>query len=324
MKTIFLTKVFILIGLLATFAGDINSGYKLPSAKVTIKVIDENGKAVGGAKVEMGFDGPLTRGVTDISGIFTAEGPCNVSGIGSRVLKDGYYQSSAAIPKFHDYDQALNRWEPWNKTYNVILRPIINPIPLFSKTVQVDVPALGKLCGYDLEVGDWVAPYGQGRTTDFAFKINKQMKNSSDFDIKGDLTFSDSLNGLQAAAISEIASNSIFRWPRQAPESGYESEFHLQYTLSIDSSTVVRSFKPRTEWEGYFFRVRSTIQDGKLISAHYGKIRGGIEMEPRGTSTCTISFTYYYNPTPLDKNLEWDTHRDLFTKLGPGQRPRYP
>jgi hypothetical protein len=324
MKTVFIIKAFILIGIFTTVAGVVGNGYELPLAKVAIRVIDENGKAVTDAKVELGFDGPLTRGVTDINGMFVAEGPCNISGMGSRILKDGYYQSSAEIPKFHDYDKVLNRWEPWNKTYNVILRPIVNPIPLFSKTVQVNVPVLGKHCGYDLEIGDWVAPYGKGLTADFIFTVNKNMKNESNFDTKGELTFSDSLNGLQPAAISEITSNSIFRWPRQAPENGYEAEFHLRYTLSVDSGTMVRSFKPRTEWEGYFFRVRSTVQDGKIISANYGKIRGGIELEPRGTSTCAITFTYYYNPTPLDRNLEWDARRDLFTKLGQGQRPRSP
>jgi hypothetical protein len=43
---------------------------------------------------------------------------------------------------------------------------------------------------------------------------------------------------------------------------------------------------------------------GKIISANYGKIYGDF-----------MNFSYYLNPTPNDRNVEFDPKRNLFTKL---------
>ncbi len=37
-----------------------------------------------------------------------------------------------------------------------------------------------------------------------------------------------------------------------------------------------------------------------------------------------LFFTYYFNPTPNDQNLEWDTKRDLFGNLGWEKTPNLP
>jgi hypothetical protein len=78
------------------------------------------------------------------------------------------------------------------------------------------------------------------------------------------------------------------------------------------------------KWEGYFFRVRTVEQDGKIVSARYGKIRGGIEVDPRWSSTCSVTLTYYFNPTPNDRNLEWDMKKNLFGGLTDMETPREP
>jgi hypothetical protein len=54
------------------------------------------------------------------------------------------------------------------------------------------------------------------------------------------------------------------------------------------------------------------------------KIRGGIEVDPRWSSTCTVTFTYYFSPTPNDRNLEWDMKKNLFGGLTDMQTPREP
>jgi hypothetical protein len=155
---------------------------------------------------------------------------------------------------------------------------------------------------------------------------NKDVKDARDFDAQGELTFGNPLDGLQETSIPDIGKNSVFKWERQALENGYQPKFKLQNTWwrSLRQKPV-RSFKfDDKEWEGYFFRVRTVEQDGKIVSAHYGKIRGGIKIEPRETPTCTIIFTYYFNPTPLDRNLEWDTKHNLFGGLNWEQTPREP
>jgi hypothetical protein len=42
------------------------------------------------------------------------------------------------------------------------------------------------------------------------------------------------------------------------------------------------------------------------------------------TGICTIIFTYYFDPTPNDRNLEWDTKKNLFSGLTSMETPREP
>lgn len=300
--------------------------FELPLAKVTVKVVDEDQRPVKKANVSLGFGDAFVEGITDANGLFTGEGRCNVSGMGSTIKMNAYYLGSAPIPRFTEHDSVLNHWKPWNETYKAILRPIIKPVPLYAKKVQADIPVLNQPCGYDLEVGDWVMPYGKGMKKDFIFTVYTNVKDRQNFDAQGELTFADPLDGLQETSIPNIGKNSIFRWERQAPENSYLPKYRLQNTWWVNlGQKPIRSFKFNdTEWEGYFFRVRTVEQRGKIVSANYGKIRGGIEIEPRETTTCTVIFTYYLNPTSLDRNLEWDQTHNLFGGLTDMETPREP
>ena len=52
---------------------------------------------------------------------------------------------------------------------------------------------------------------------------------------------------------------------------------------------------------------------------------GFVEFDPRGSKTSYIRFTYYLNPTPNDRNLEFDPTRNLMTNFGKGEEsPREP
>ncbi len=47
--------------------------------------------------------------------------------------------------------------------------------------------------------------------------------------------------------------------------------------------------------------MRSALdQQGNVVSAHYGKIYGDF-----------MQFTYYLNPTPNDRNIEYDPKQNL-------------
>jgi hypothetical protein len=55
----------------------------------------------------------------------------------------------------------------------------------------------------------------------------------------------------------------------------------------------------------YYFRVRTKVDDrGNIVSAHYGKIYGDF-----------MQFAYYYNPTPNDRNIEFDPKQNLLGGL---------
>jgi hypothetical protein len=176
-----------------------------------------------------------------------------------------------------------------------------------------------------LELGDWVTPYGKGLTKDFIFTLHQEWRGNYDYDVQGEMSFKNPLDGILETSIPDVGKNSQFRWERQAPENGYEPKFQLQNTGYPTGSgkKPVRSFKSQDEWQGYFFRVRTVEQNGKIVSAHYGKIRGGIAVYPNDPKP-KIVFTYYFNPTPSDRNLEWDTKKNLFGGLTDMESPREP
>lgn len=330
MKAKFLISLGALLAVAAT-TNVIVKHFELPAAKVTVRVLDENQQPVGNANVWLSFKDRITfkdlnvRGMTDASGLFTGEGGCDASGIGCSITKEGYYDGWPPIPKFYNIDTNNNRWQPWNETYTTVLRPIGKLVALYAKKVETQIPAFDQPCGYDLEVGDWASPYGKGLTKDLIFTLHQEWRGNYDYDVQGELTFKNPLDGLQEASIPDVGKNSVFKWERQAPESGYDPKQQLRNAWFPEGSgkKFVRSFKSQDVWQGYYFRTRTVEQDGKIVSAHYGKIRGGIAVYPHDPKT-KITFTYYYNPTSLDRNLEWDAKRSLFGGLNWEETPREP
>ncbi len=315
-------RIIILLAALLAVAAATNvvNRFETPTVKVTVKVIGEDQQPIKGANVSLGFGNTSVSGATDINGLFTGEGRCR-GDYGSSVTKEGFYLSGVSAPQLTNIVDG--RWLPWNPVAVSILRPIGKPIALYAKTVKLRIPTLDKPCGFDLEVGDWVAPDGKGMKSDFIFSLHQEDRGMQDYDVLGELTFKNPLDGLQDAPMPDLGKNSAFEWERQAPGNGYQPKFQLQNSWHKEKG-ITRSFKFNdNEWEGYFFRVHTVEQDGKIVSAHYGKIRGGIEVFPNNPNP-KIDFTYYYNPTPNDRNLEWDTKKNLFGNLPFMETPREP
>lgn len=319
------TKLILIFTALFAVAATTNvlNQFEDPSVKITARIIGEDQQPIEGAKVSLGFGNMSVNGVTDVNGVFIGEGRCR-GDYGASVTKDGYYFSGLNGPQLTNIING--KWLPWNPTCETTLRTIGKPVALYTKNVRTEIPVIGKACGYDLEAGDWVAPYGKGMKSDLVFVISsKSVTNTQNFDVQGELTFANPLDGLDHVP-QAIVKYSSFKWERLAPENGYQPQYRLFYTWwGSQHQQPTQNFKfGGKEWEGYFFRVRTVEQNGKIVSAHYGKIRGGIEIDPRWTSTCTVAFTYYFNPTPNDRNLEWDTKKNLFSGLSSMQTPRDP
>jgi hypothetical protein len=58
---------------------------------------------------------------------------------------------------------------------------------------------------------------------------------------------------------------------------------------------------------------------GEIISAHYAQIQGGLRWGLEGV----LKFQYHFNPTPNNRNLEFDTSRNLLSVL-PGAKVEEP
>jgi hypothetical protein len=95
--------------------------------------------------------------------------------------------------------------------------------------------------------------------------------------------------------------------PHSAPVEGYVPTW--RYTAN--------SYTPRTAREnvGFFLRTRVRLDaNGKIVSANYAKVVGDFYLVPQGS----LMFSYYFNPVPNDRNLEFDPKRNLFPANFPG------
>lgn len=278
-------------------------------AKITLKVVDENGTAIEGARVGMsftiftkgGWDSKTKEaaGTTDSSGIYSESAYAD-NDIGFNVTKNGYYQS------FGDYkfkESNLGRWEPWNPEIKVVLRKVGNPVPMYARDTSsmhpvLEIPVNSKAIGFDLMESDWVSPYGKGKHSDMFFRLDRKFVSRDDFEGTLTITFPNKYDGIQLVKYDRKR-GSNFKLPRIAPEDRYQSK--LVRTFSNKPGEPYK--RSAEEDNNYFFRVRSEEKDGKFFRAMYGKIHGDIQFDMRGYKTAELVFKYFLNPD-FTRNLE--------------------
>ncbi|MFA7369058.1 MAG: hypothetical protein WC334_05370 [Kiritimatiellales bacterium] len=284
-------------------------------ARATIQVRDQDGILVPDARVGGWFldthhpqEGRLVDGATDTNGCCVLEE--DTSGrLSCTVQKDGYYLTRDDYKNWYvswrpnDTHIENRRWQPWNPTLNVVLKKIKNPIPMYAKNLNLGVPEFKKQLGFDLEKGDWVAPYGKGVASDFVFYATLDERGPRDSDYSLLLTFPNEKDGIQTFEGPVLLEGSQLWSGYMAPESGYLSEwkqFQKRRPETGRTNNVDRNRK-------YYFRIRTKLDEqGNIISAQYGKIYGDF-----------LNFTYYLNPTSNDRNVEFDPEKNL---LDPNDR----
>jgi hypothetical protein len=321
------TRLFLNLCLIPlAFCSEVKSEqFHFPQAKATVYVIDENDKPLSDAQVKLVFClendniriAPST-GLTDVNGRFSAQGFCAGS-LGSSINKDGYYMGSANIPRFRDVKD--DKWQPWDTTNTTILRKIEKPVAFYGRSFRnLIVPDIQKPCGYDLKLGDWIAPYGKGKASDFILTVERHYENRDNFSVSAVISFSNVLDGIQQTELPKEWKTSMFKWPRLAPEIGYLPTLSAGLKTDLGKGYIDTA----SDDQAYFFRVRTVEQDGKIVSAFYGEIKGPLRIDARENKTCSMQFTYYLNPTSLDRNMEFDPKQNLFTNLPPSEQPRIP
>jgi hypothetical protein len=299
-----------------------------PKACFRIKVIDtEAGMPIEGGKVKFRYnelqDKPAGQGwgttsttnnvikLSDANGIVTDEGRISwLKQMGISISKDGYYSSGigrdgAKKKNSMTHNIALNRWEPWPCEVMVKLKKIKDPVPMFQKhTDWLNIPKQGNPVGFDLEVGDWVVPHGKGKVSDFIFNLTARFKSPFDSEAKYEMTFSDLLNGIQEFK-ADPKEQSVFKYPYQAPETGYIDEmsrFEFNDRTSDGENVYKTDMKENRE---YFYRVRTkTDAQGNIISANYGYLTS--ELAVQRFKGGRIKFTYYFNPDNQSRSLEYN------------------
>lgn len=313
--------LFILLALVAHADG--RDDYKRAmrngaKAKLSVHLLDENGFFISNATCHVGFSDIATItekdvGFSDANGLFVAEGTAKHE-IGGWVEKDGFYTSHFKFKKGNPqdpYDYASKvkdgRWMPWNPTIPVVMREVRNPIPMYVKKFDGVLPN-GTTSGFDCEVGDFLPPIGSGKISDFTITLTSSgvaMKKT-----KHSLQMA-SLDPAGGFYVAKLHQESAFKSEYQAPEQGYSTNISAE--MEYDSSHGV-SGSPVFQGDEYI-AFKSRIKrdaDGNIISANYGKFYSGIEFMRGLGEYVGVGFLYYFNPTPNNRNLEFDGTNNLF------------
>ena len=294
---------------------------------ISARVVDEEGTPVSGVAVNLWTEDISDRGVherferiSDANGYVTAKGRAQV-GVGYKAFKEGYYTSRK---RTRISFTKLPKGERIPVNLTIQLKRIRNPIVMFAKDVEVlqsDIDwdfqnkcfmYTNTVSGYDLVVGDYLPPLGNGRIADLSFHwelTNIQIppgepcSPSCRYDTRFEIALTNCVDGIMKGtyeSTDEGESVSELRSDYSAPESGYER--NVTYWTSHDNQG-----KRITNDDGtklYYFRIRTeTNLVGNVTNALYGKIyfHGSYRRQ----------FQCYLNTTINDRNVESTRRKDL-------------
>lgn len=302
----------------------------IPTARLTVRVVDEKKVPVENATVGVSFELPSTNGAgvrvqgqqatTNKEGIANFEGKTVGGYVSCGARMNGYYLTNGIVYVFSGKKDG--RYLPENPTVDVVLKKIGDPIPMYARKVATEIPAVDQVIGFDLMIGDWVAPHGRGLRGDLLCKVVRRFVNWKDHDVALEITFPNEKDGLfPIIEKTPPTRGSELRLPRAAPEDGYQNRL----ITGIRRQPGGPSNEDARPEMNYFFRVRTVLDEkGSIKSALYGKMHGDIRLDPINSKTCFIIFDSYLNPTSNDRNVEWDRSRDLAAGLTNEQRPSAP
>ena len=286
--------------------------------QATFLVIDSTGKPVAKAEIRATFphsdaygDVEVSKGPTDTNGIFIAAGKSSDELIYD-VKKEGSYKTEGTYRFYRRGEDCVQngRWQPWNPTNTVVLKEHRQPIAMYAKSVDTTIPARDAPIGFDLDAGDWVAPYGKGNKADIFFTYRSDIK---DFWTGRKELVIACTNRMEGFCRAQKDMWSGLNSAYDAPTGDYQPTVDL--ILDATKYKVLKS-EGISRSEYLAFRVRVLLDDkGKIISAQYGKIYGPVDYGA-GEKLDQLRFTYYLNPPANERNLEFDPSRNLMANPG--------
>ena len=286
--------------------------------------------------------------VADQSGLFICKDPPNYFTTDMRVTLSG--SDAAAGWKSYDVTMTqfdFLRFEEPKLALKVTLPYVRKPIPLKAKAEAFSTrrvngpkdtkpadPRLPDLAitevGYDAELLELMPPLGQGKHLDFTIKVTSVFRGFKDawtergavvdaeigtftYD-EGKVRYGDWTHSVTYRFPNKgdgiILSPQFWPYckltmPQKAPEEGYVEELTLKEVKDYDIPRPnLANYRERMANNGMFLRVRTQLdKDGHVMSAHFAKI-----VSPQGAGNW---FKIFYNPTPNDRNLEYDLQTNL-------------
>lgn len=299
-----------------------------------VRVVSEDGKPMEGITVRMSFfskfvpftDQEFVR-KTDGSGLVRFSGRANDLGH-VRISEPAFYElmeKPSAFIKRGWHDGSHTDWEPSGSVITVVLKKLGERVPMYAKRDRRRFPVeAGKAVGYDYLAGDFVEPFGVGRTTDVLFSYEASGDSHRDFHWKLTAKFPGEGDGIVPLE-SKVGTDhpefrgSVLRSPTRAPTEGYKNQFVFS---GFGSETI-----PDENDTIYIFRVRTVLDaEGRVVSSLYGKMyrlpwvgRGFAEKEKGRQHSDWLLMSYYLNPDQTP-NLEFNG-KTLFENLPREQLP---
>lgn len=290
---------------------------------VMLRVVDDEGVPVANARCGgwMYVERDSRHGCgyaiyTDTNGCVRVTGKCS-EWFSVVVGKEGYYKTSFDVKyPLENVDPPIvdGQWQPYGVTRTVVLKKIRNPIHLCDPEARYRhvYPESGKWTGFDLVCGDWVPPLGVGKCADVMIRYTREQRPDGFFKSL-DVSFTN--NPYAGAYVLNRDSYSEMDSVYEANTNGkYIGNFRYEFERTAKGNHVISEL-------GYgqylVFRIRTkTDENGKLISAHYGRIMGALQyLEKAGIVLGPV----FFNPTPNDTNLE-DAETARRSRLGYKQR----
>jgi hypothetical protein len=289
-----------------------SSAFTIGKARLTFRVVNEDGQPVPTASVRGYFENPRAADYagdifdkrTDRNGEAVAKGA--VFGfVEGWVLCDRHYKTSYRFANPHAPKSAgqPNAWPEWVATNTVVLKRIRNPVPMYVKKIDGPFPARDVFVGYDMVTGDWMPPYGRGRETDMEVRYSQivistnRLGDPMESDGTLVLRFSRDGDGILQSFL-DTTSGSAYQTLYAAPADGYVKEVTYRRRRTIGRPLETNSDPNHS----HYFRVR-TVRDGNgnIIKAMYGKFMGSMSAQR----------LYYLNPDGT-RNVEFDPERNCF------------
>lgn len=290
---------------------------------VKFKVIDYGGNPISNANVCVrtfkkwvpgeGFGRDITmdiRGKTDTNGLCKVSFLCKSLQFEYGVGAVGYYSAYSGMDvHFARAGSGFTLRQTQFETNLIVrLKPILKPIPMYVHASYKDSrrhfpkDAKSGVWGFDLKMGEWVKPYGNGEHSDFTVEYSYEHF-SKDRVVDCALVFT---NGVHDGFYMAKCTGTIFR-------SGYTANTNAVYMKRLDFDSWGKKYKGNyavellDDDEYLVVRTRTKCDaHGNLISAYYAKIYGPIRFNDLFSHQGA-----YFNPNENDPNLEADATVNL-------------
>ena len=278
-------------------------------AKVTYRVVDDDGTPVVGATAHVWFRTTYPKKVikdwilsTDTNGMFVAEYRTN-DRLSVGIDKTGYYHTFDRVT-FSDpcvYPSAKGgKWQPYGSTRTVVLKTIEKPQRLicWERTKDYKIPVYDTWLGFDFGRYQFVAPYGEGKDSDVLLRFTLKNPSRKDYHMRMEVSFTN-----MPYAGAYLMKKDDFSDFKNVYHADTNATYCQSFVYSFDRYPAKRPVSVELGEDEYLvFRTRTKVdENGRLVSANYGVLYGPwCFVGPRGMN---IPFLLL-NPTPNDTNLE--------------------